>query len=149
MEPIAWSDKLLLDFEPMDSVHRDFVVVLAAAQSADDAHLERAWMEVIDHTRSHFEREDQWMRGSGFASADSHILQHRVVLNVLREGLALARNGQFGGVREMATELAAWFDKHAQTQDAALALHMRRQAEMPAPARRHMGDAGQRQGRRA
>ena len=73
------------------------------------------------------------MRHSGFASADSHILQHRVVLNVLREGLALARSGQYGAVREMASELAAWFGKHAQTQDAALALHMRRQAEYPAP----------------
>lgn len=149
MEPIGWSDKLLLDYEPMDSVHRDFIAVLAAAQAADDAGLESAWIEVIDHTRIHFEREDQWMRHSGFASADNHILQHRVVLNVLREGLALARSGQFGAVREMASELAAWFDKHAQTQDAALALHMRRQAEIPAPTARNAGGSGHRHRRQA
>lgn len=126
MQPITWSDNLLLDYEPMDSVHRDFIAVLGVAQTADDASLEQAWMDVIEHTRTHFAREDEWMRHSGFASAENHILQHRVVLNVLREGLALARSGQHAAVREMAGELAAWFGKHAQTQDAALALHMRR-----------------------
>jgi hemerythrin len=61
-----------------------------------------------------------------------------VVLNVLREGLALARTGQYAAVREMAGELAAWFAKHTQSLDAALALHMRRvQADKAvAPARR-------------
>lgn len=126
MEPIAWSDDLLLEFEPMDSVHRDFIGVLAAAQAAADPDLLAAWTAVIEHTRAHFAREDDWMCRTRFASADSHMLQHRVVLNVLREGLALAREGRFDAVREMATELAAWFAKHAQTQDAALALHLRR-----------------------
>lgn len=149
MEPIIWTDKLLLDYEPMDTVHRDFIAVLAAAQAADDANLEKAWVEVIDHTRTHFDREDDWMRHSGFASADSHILQHRVVLNVLREGLALARSGQYGAVREMASELAAWFGKHAQTQDAALALHMRRHAEHPAPLPRPVGTGRPRTPQRA
>lgn len=126
MAPITWSDELLLDFEPMDSVHRDFIDVLATAQAADDQQLNQAWAHVIEHTQSLFNQENEWMRSTGFASADSHILQHRVVLNVLREGMALARDHQFAAVREMASELAAWFAKHAQTQDAALALHMRR-----------------------
>jgi hemerythrin len=66
------------------------------------------------------------MQRTGFSSAPNHILQHRVVLNLLREGLALARTGQLAAVREMAFELATWFAKHTQAHDAALALHMRR-----------------------
>jgi len=127
MNIVEWSDALMLDFEPMDAVHREFVDLLARAQSASDAELPEAWAAVVEHTATHFGREDQWMRKTRFSSAENHILQHRVVLNVLHEGLAMARAGQLDAVREMAGELATWFAKHTQSLDAALALHMRRE----------------------
>ncbi|MBQ0917960.1 MAG: hemerythrin domain-containing protein [Hydrogenophaga sp.] len=127
MNIVEWSDALLLDFEPMDGVHREFVDLLALAQSAPDATLPQAWAAVVDHTVEHFGREDDWMRKTRFSAAENHIIQHRVVLNVLREGLAMARAGQMDAVREMAGELAVWFAKHTQSLDAALALHMRRE----------------------
>lgn len=127
MNTVEWSDALLLDFEPMDAVHREFVDLLALAQSAPDATLAKAWGAVVEHTVHHFGREDDWMRKTRFASADNHILQHRVVLNVLREGLVMAQAGRLAEVREMAGELAVWFAKHTQSLDAALALHMRRE----------------------
>lgn len=123
---IQWSDALLLDFEPMDTIHRSFVDLLAQVQRAPDDALAEHWSAVVEHTIRHFGREDEWMRRTAFSAADNHIIQHRVVLNVLREGLTLARNGQYAAVREMASELAAWFAKHTQSLDAALALHMRR-----------------------
>lgn len=122
---VQWTDALLLDYEPMDKVHRSFVDLLARAQNAPDDELADCWSAVVDHTIRHFGREDEWMRRTAFSAADNHIIQHRVVLNVLREGLALARTGQYAAVREMAGELAAWFAKHTQSLDAALALHMR------------------------
>lgn len=128
MNTVEWSDALALDFEPMDSVHREFVDLLALAQNAPDATLPQAWAAVLAHTEQHFGREDEWMRKTRFASADNHILQHRVVLHLLREGLALAQTGQMAAVREMAGELGAWFAKHTQSLDAALALHMRGQS---------------------
>lgn len=127
MNTVEWSDALLLDFEPMDAVHREFVDLLAFAQSAPDDALAKAWGAVVEHTVQHFGREDAWMRKTRFASAENHILQHRVVLNVLREGLVMAQAGRLAEVREMAAELAAWFTKHTQSLDAALALHMRRE----------------------
>jgi len=127
MNTVEWSAALLLDFEPMDAVHREFVDLLALAQSATDATLPLAWAAVVEHTTGHFAREDEWMRKTHFSSAENHIIQHRVVLNVLREGLAMARAGQIDAVREMAGELAVWFAKHTQSLDAALALHMRRE----------------------
>lgn len=126
MNPVEWSDALRLDFEPMDAVHRAFVELLARAQSATDAELPEAWSAVVEHTATHFAREDEWMRKTRFASAENHRLQHRVVLNLLHEGLSMARAGQPEAVREMADELAVWFAKHTQSLDAALALHLRR-----------------------
>lgn len=138
MKPISWTDDLTLDYEPLDRAHRDFVGALATAQTADDAALPEAWTQVVEHARAHFDLEDAWMRDTRFAAAASHIMQHRVVLNVLREGQVHARQGRCAAVREMADELAAWFTKHTQAQDAALALHMRRLETLATPpAQRH------------
>ena len=143
MHTIEWTDALLLDYEPMDRVHHEFVDLLVLAQTAPDEALPQAWSAVLDHTVLHFGREDDWMRKTRFSSADSHMLQHRVVLNLMREGLAMARTGDLKPVRDMADELAAWFAKHTQQQDAALALHMRREPLDAAPVR------ASRSGRRA
>lgn len=138
MHTIEWTDDLELDYEPMDRVHHEFVDLLGRVQEATDSTLVQAWSAVLEHTVQHFAREDEWMRKTRFAAADSHSLQHRMVLNLLREGLVMARTGEMHAVREMATELAAWFAKHMQAQDAPLALHMRRVREAaPVPARRH------------
>lgn len=127
MHPIIrWTDDLDLHHEPLDCAHRDFVAALATAQAADDAGLPDAWAQVVAHARAFFELEDGWMRNTRFAAAANHTLQHRVVLNLLHEGLAQARQGHHDVVRDMANELAAWFSRHVQTHDAALALHMRR-----------------------
>lgn len=139
MNPLQWTDALQLDYEPMDSVHRAFVALLAQAQSASNEALPQAWSALVDHTAQHFGREDEWMRSTRFATAEQHMLQHRVVLNVLREGLVLARKGEFAAVREMADELGAWFSRHTQSQDAALALHLRRGPPPPATRTRRAG----------
>jgi hemerythrin-like metal-binding protein len=137
MNKVEWSEALLLNYPPMDEVHRSFVELLALAQAATDDALPQAWSAVIDHTIGHFGREDEWMRRTRFAAADNHIMQHKVVLNVLREGMVLARAGELQAVRDMAGELAVWFTKHTQTLDAALALHMRSAPDEPAPRRGH------------
>ena len=142
MNTIEWSDALLLDFEPMDTVHRGFIDILARAQQASDTQLPAAWADVVNHTSVHFGMEDEWMRRTHFSAADNHVMQHRVVLNLLREGLALAQLGKLAEVREMADELAAWFAKHTQSLDAALALHMRRQGNLPTAPRSRRMNAG-------
>lgn len=147
MSTIEWTDALVLDFEPIDTLHHTFVDLLAQAQQAPDEALPQAWMALVNHTMAQFEWEDDWMQRTGFSAAPSHILQHRVVLNLLREGLAQARSGQLAAVREMAFELAAWFAKHTQAQDAALALHMRRSATTPKRGTASQGTAAQRGGR--
>lgn len=128
MPTLNWSDALALDFEPMDCTHREFVALLSEVETATNAQFPAAWSAVIDHTVHHFERENDWMRQSRFAGASDHMLQHRVVLNLLRDGLALARQGELAAAREMAHELAIWFAKHSRSLDAALAKHLQSQA---------------------
>jgi len=125
MTELLWSDALALDLPAMDDTHREFVALLGTASDAADDALLEAWAALIAHTDGHFAQEDQWMSQTGFSSGNCHATQHQVVLSVLREGLALGRAGELGAVRRLAPELAVWFPQHAQSMDAALALHLR------------------------
>ena len=125
MAALEWSASLSLDLPLMDETHQEFVVLLGLVEAAGDDQLLPLWRELVDHTIAHFGREDEWMRTTGFSSSNCHTLQHRVVLEAMQEGLQAGRGGQLALVRHMARELAAWFVQHAQTMDAALALHMR------------------------
>ena len=141
MPILEWSDALSLDLPLMDDTHREFVILLAAVSTAADAQLVIAWSGLIDHTDVHFAREDAWMAHTRFASSNCHSVQHKVILEVMREGLAAGHAGDLGSVRVMAAELAIWFPQHAQTMDAALALHLRRTGFDPATGIVHAPDA--------
>lgn len=126
MATLEWSGALSLDLPLMDDTHREFVALLAQAQRSPDEQLLPSWQLLLDHTREHFGQEDRWMLDTRFASSNCHSLQHKVVLQVMAEGAAQAAAGDLAALREMASELAVWFPKHAQSMDAALALHLRR-----------------------
>ena len=141
MPALEWSDALSLDLPLMDDTHREFVILLAAVSTAADAELVAAWSILIDHTDTHFGREDAWMAQTRFASSNCHSVQHKVILQVMREGLVTGHAGDLGSVRLMAGELATWFPQHAQTMDAALALHLRRTGFDPESGIVHAPDA--------
>ena len=125
MIELQWSDALSLNLPPMDETHRAFVASLAVVAQANDNGLVDAWKSLIDQTALHFRQEEVWMHRTRFASGNFHSTQHRVVLNVMREGLVQGRAGCLDGIRHMAHELAVWFPQHVQSMDAALGLHLR------------------------
>lgn len=125
MSTLQWSDSLALGLPFMDDTHHEFVDLLATVANASDDELLPAWRTLIAHTDDHFEREDQWMQDTRFSSGNCHSTQHKVVLEVMREGDKRGQAGELGVVRQMAHELGIWFPQHAQSMDAALALHLR------------------------
>lgn len=125
MPTLVWSEALSLAMPVMDTTHQEFVDLLAAVEASDDAQLLTHWQALIDHTQDHFDREDQWMRDTGFAPANCHSSQHAVVLKVLREGLEMGQKGDLAPIRQMAHELTIWFPHHAQNMDFGLALHLK------------------------
>lgn len=129
MATLNWTDTLVLGFAPIDDLHRSLVEQMAQVERCPDALLVLEWEHLVDCAQTLFDRENTWMKNTHFSSESNHSLQHRVVLNVLREGLAMARTGQHAQVRQMAGELARWFAKHIQSLDAALALHLRSHPE--------------------
>ena len=141
--PLRWSDALALDLPIMDETHQEFVELLGQAMRADDASLVLAWHALVSHTEAHFGQEDRWMRSTGFSSANCHAMQHRAVLRAMREGLLPGREAvlQRALIREMAAALGPWFVQHAQSMDAALALHLRGVGYDPETGHVHAPDA--------
>jgi hemerythrin-like metal-binding protein len=125
MPALSWSEGLALGLSFMDDTHKEFVDLLARAEASGDAALPGAWDALVEHTADHFGREDAWMLATGFSQGNCHSVQHKVVLDVLRTGQQLARAGNLAPARQMIQELALWFPQHAQSMDAALALHLR------------------------
>jgi hemerythrin-like metal-binding protein len=132
MPYLEWTDALVLDLPAMDDTHREFVDLLAVVDAAPDDTLLTHWAALIDHTDDHFGREDDWMQATRFSSSNCHSMQHKVVLQVMREGLTRGQAGDLAVVRQMSHELAMWFPQHAQAMDASLALHLRRIGYDPA-----------------
>jgi len=97
--PLQWSEALSLNMPLMDVTHQEFVDLLAqVVQSPDDTLLSR-WADLIRHTDDHFGREDQWMQDTGFAADNCHAIQHKIVLEVMREGGKRGLNGELAVVQ--------------------------------------------------
>ncbi len=126
MSRLQWSDALSLDMPTMDDGLKTFVTLLDLAHEAPDVALVSRWRDLIQHTVRAFEREDRWMHASQFSSTHIHCTQHKVVLQVMREGLCAGESGNLALTRKMADELGQWFANHSQSMDAALALHLRK-----------------------
>jgi hemerythrin-like metal-binding protein len=138
---LAWSDALWLDLDFMDDTHREFVDLLAAVETSEDEALVERFRALVDHTDEHFGGEDRWMAATQFAASNCHTTQHHVVMQVLREALKRGQDGDLVLLRDMARELGQWFPQHAQTMDAALALHLRQIGFDPVTGIVHRPDA--------
>ena len=118
-----WSDALSLNLPALDDTHREFVTLLARAVQAGDAELLAVWVEVLAHTREHFDLENRAFEATRFPPGGCHLREHTEILAVMNEGLRRGRNGDLALVRQLASELGTWFEQHAQSMDAAFALY--------------------------
>ena len=126
------SEELSLDSPFMDQEHHTFLQHLSAVDTAGNAGLSPACSALVTCTVEHFHRENLWMHATSYAAFKGHAIQHRVVLEVMREGSLQADDGRYLQVREMAHQLRGWYTKHVQTMDAALAMHLRSMRFEPA-----------------
>ena len=125
MPTLEWSAQLEQALPAMDDTHREFVALLAQLEAASDEDLVGLWPTLMEHCQAHFDMEDRWMLDTGFAADNCHSSQHKVVLDVLTQGVEHVLVGDGERVRSLLRDLASWFSYHAQTMDAALAQHLR------------------------
>lgn len=114
-----------LDMPGMDDGRKTLVKLLGLVYAATDTSLVLRWRDVVQHASGVFERENRWMRMTQFSSAHIHSTQHKVVLQVMQEGLSAGESGDLAVTRKMVYVLGQWFANRSQSMDAAVALHLR------------------------
>lgn len=125
MPTLNWSNDMALDVPLMDDDHQAIVQLLAAAEAANNTALIPAWQRLVEYTAKHFAMEDQWMADTGFASDNCHSSQHKIVLDIMKEGAVKGALGDLGMVRQMTRELAGWLPMHVDAMDSVLVNHLR------------------------
>jgi len=122
-------------FAPMDAVHREFHGLLAALKEAGDEG--EKLLALHEHLLRHCSQEERWMRESNFPACECHQREHEMLLEVVAEVRRRFDAGDSEIVGRLAQELPQWFELHANSMDAALAVHLReRETLNEVPARR-------------
>lgn len=121
MSLLEWKPDFALGLAPMDATHREFVALLNELHAAGDAELPAKLARFLAHTIAHFERENEWMRRSGFPPLGCHMGEHERVLELMIKVLAMVKAGHTVAGRVLIAELPAWFENHTATMDYTLA----------------------------
>lgn len=113
-------------FAPMDDIHREFHDLLAALGEPGDQG--EKLLALHEHLLRHCAQEERWMIDSAFPACACHAREHETLLEVVSEVRRRFDAGDSDIVRSLAEELPRWFEQHANTMDAALAVHLRESA---------------------
>ena len=85
MYNIAWDDSIEIGFPTVDEDHRKLVGLLnelfaACFAAQGPAVLTRIVDELVDYTKYHFEREENFLAEAGYAGLEDHMAQHRKMI---------------------------------------------------------------------
>lgn len=123
MSLLSWDGSLTLGHPRIDATHAEFVERVNALEAAVETRVAvpAALEALTEHLVGHFAQEERWLVELGAEPQNCHYFQHLAVLNVMREVQRLyAAEADIGLVQRLVVEIAAWFDAHARTLDAAL-----------------------------
>ena len=109
-------------FGPMDAIHRELHDLLGALAEPGDQG--EKLLSLHEHLLRHCAQEEHWMIESGFPSSTRHAREHETLLEVVSEVRRRFDAGDSDIVQSLAEELPRWFQQHANTMDAALAVHL-------------------------
>ncbi len=122
----GWKDSLALGVDVIDADHRRLFAAINRLHDLDRAEedvatLARAIGDVLDYTRSHFQREEMLMRLTGYPGYLAHRAMHRAAAERVAgwEARCLA-DPTSARVRAFTEALSDWLLAHVQQEDAKL-----------------------------
>lgn len=118
---ISWSDSFELGYQPIDTVHQEFIEILGKLQKATDSELKILLQSLFVHLDEHFGYENSLMISSEFPPMECHIDEHAAVLQSVIDVQSCLEKGDFEVCRRLIDALVNWFPSHADHLDSALA----------------------------
>ncbi len=121
-----FAQRFTLGMVQMDNTHAEFVELINRLGRADKAEFITLFPTLIEHTRAHFDAEQQLMEGSRFPATGEHRSEHQRVMGELtRFGEKVAAGSTALGRAYIREQLPQWFEQHTLTMDSALAVHLK------------------------
>ncbi|EIJ36322.1 bacteriohemerythrin [Thiothrix nivea] len=117
--------KYLLGVTVMDTTHREFADLVNQLAVVKGIGFDSLFLQLLEHTREHFAREEMWMQASVFPAIAEHHADHQRVLGDMTRFARQVERGLIPMARAYVRELPRWFALHAVTMDSALAAHIK------------------------
>ena len=118
----SWTEALSVNHELIDADHRHIFALAnrlhaAIALQSGDAIIGKTLQELIEYTRAHFTREEDYMRAVNFAGFEEHKLEHNFLIHKV-----INFHCQFmGGREELSVDvlefLRQWLTQHIMHSD--------------------------------
>jgi len=125
MALIEKTNTLIVDYAPIDNDHDEFISLLNALDSANNADFPALFQQLYEHTEQHFERENQLMKQLAFPGETEHKGEHLRVLGEFKQFKTRIDKGLIAFGRGFVRDrLPQWFGLHVTTMDSALAAHI-------------------------
>ena len=119
------TEKHMLGMDEMDGTHIDFIKQVNALAGMGGDELHASFVNLLQHTIRHFEREDELMQACAFPQISEHQHEHRKVLSEMHRFEAQLKLGKSIFARAYIRErLPEWFNLHLATMDSALVWHL-------------------------
>ncbi len=118
MALIMWSDDYSVGIDCLDTDHISLVGIInqideANRYKADKAVISGLLKALIDHTRSHFQREEALLQSRGYSGLEEHKALHRDMADKLVRLREDYERGADAALSDDALEfLCTWFDEH-------------------------------------
>ncbi|MES9965663.1 MAG: hemerythrin family protein [Sedimenticola sp.] len=115
-----------LDVKLMDETHLEFIELVNKLGSVHRDEFRILFKDLVEHTKAHFNTENELMHESGFPAIREHIGEHERILGDLnRMEMRVYLGNTLIPRAYVKNSLPSWFELHAQTMDSALAAHLK------------------------
>ncbi len=122
----------VLGITSMDETHLEFIELVNQLGKTDNkTHFIELFETLSEHTKAHFNAEDQLMKQTNFPAIHEHMVEHLRVLGELNRLTKKLKQGSTMMAKSYVTEhIPNWFNLHAATMDSALAAHLKIQKKV-------------------
>ncbi len=119
---VVWKDEYSVGIETIDDDHRKLLDLINRLQTAvhynnGESFEREAMKELIDYTKYHFAREEQFMEECDYADFASHKREHARMVEDLNEMLADYEGSRPVVIEKVADFLQDWLIRHIKVSD--------------------------------
>ena len=126
MAEFSWSKvNYVLGVSVMDDAHEEFITLYNELMNTDDSHFAELFDKFYQHTKDHFEEENQLMEDTDYPGIKDHKGEHQRVINELNYFKGKVDEKKFSFPRfYLKDRIPTWFRLHLSTMDSALVAHI-------------------------